>query len=79
MHRNVARAYDCLQTAHTRVRAACIKTLSQKDEILERQLLRANLTTQDTTTKCISTKSVYHGLSGDGCSISRNMGGRSSA
>ena len=43
MHRNVARAYDCLRTEHARVRAACIKILSQKDESLERELLRANL------------------------------------
>ena len=42
MHRNVARAHACLQTEHARVRVACIKILSQKDESLERRLLRAN-------------------------------------
>lgn len=43
MQRNVARAYDYLQLEHTRVRAVCIKILSQKDPSLERHLLRANL------------------------------------
>jgi len=43
MHRNIARAYDYLRLEHGRVRAACITILSQKDESLKRQLLRANL------------------------------------
>jgi len=43
MHRNIARAYDCLQDEHDRVRLACVKILSQKDKNLERELLRANL------------------------------------
>jgi hypothetical protein len=42
MHRNIARAYDCLQDEHNRVRAACVKILSQNDKRLERELLRAN-------------------------------------
>ena len=43
MHRNIARAYDCLQHEHDRVRAACIKIMAQNDKGLERELLRANL------------------------------------
>jgi len=43
MHPNIARAYDCLQAEHDRVRAACVKILSQNDKTLERELLRANL------------------------------------
>lgn len=43
MERNIARAYDCLLTEHTRVRAACVKILSQHNKSLERELLRANL------------------------------------
>jgi hypothetical protein len=43
MHRNIARAYDCLQREHDRVRAACIKILAQNDKGLELELLRANL------------------------------------
>ena len=43
MHRNIARAYDCLQDEHNRVRAACVKILSQNDRHLERELLRADL------------------------------------
>jgi hypothetical protein len=35
MQRNVARAYAYLQLEHTRVRAVCIKILSQKDRSLE--------------------------------------------
>jgi hypothetical protein len=42
MHRNIARAYDCLQKEHERIRAACLKILSQNDKGLERELLRAN-------------------------------------
>jgi len=41
MHRNIARAYDCLLAEHSRVRAVCIKILSQDDRQLERRLLRA--------------------------------------
>ena len=43
MHNNIARAYDCLQEEHGRVRAACVQILSQNDKSLERELLRANL------------------------------------
>jgi len=43
MHRNIARAYDCLQSEHDRVRAACIKILAQRNKDLERELLRADL------------------------------------
>jgi len=43
MHRNIARAYHCLQDEHDRVRLACVKILSQKDKNLERELLRADL------------------------------------
>ena len=43
MHLNIARAYDCLQNEHARVRAACVKILSQNDKVVERHLLRANL------------------------------------
>jgi hypothetical protein len=43
MHRNIARAYDCLQDEHDRIRAAGVKILSQGDKGLECELLRANL------------------------------------
>jgi hypothetical protein len=43
MHRNIARAFDCLQDEHDRVRSECIKILSQNDRALERHLLRASL------------------------------------
>lgn len=43
MHRNIARAYDCLQDEHNRVRAACVKILAQSDRDLERELFRADL------------------------------------
>ncbi len=43
MHQNIARAYDYLQNEHDRVRAACVKILSQNDKVLERHLLRATL------------------------------------
>ena len=43
MKRNVARAYDCLQDEHDRVRAPFIKILAQNDKGLERELLQANL------------------------------------
>src|SRR5262245_26217375 len=43
MHRNIARAYDCLQAEHARIRTQCIKILAQNDRALERRLLRANL------------------------------------
>jgi hypothetical protein len=43
MHRNIARAYDCLQSEHDRVRAAYIKILAQRNKDLERGLLRADL------------------------------------
>jgi Uncharacterised protein family (UPF0175) len=39
MHRNIARAYDCLQAEHNRVRADCIKLLAQKNHNLERELM----------------------------------------
>jgi hypothetical protein len=38
MHRNIARAYDCIG-------AACVKILFQNDKDLERELLRANVDT----------------------------------
>jgi hypothetical protein len=41
MHRNIARAYSCLQEEHDRIRVACVKILSQGDKGLERELLRA--------------------------------------
>jgi hypothetical protein len=43
MHRNIARAYDCLQDEHNRVRTAYVQSLSQNDQSLKRELLRANL------------------------------------
>jgi hypothetical protein len=43
MRRNIARAYDCLQKEHNRVRTACVKILSRNDRAVERELLRANL------------------------------------
>jgi hypothetical protein len=43
MRRNIARAYDCLQDERDRVRAICVKILSQNDKNLERELLRGNL------------------------------------
>lgn len=42
MHRNIARAYDCLQDEHHRIRAACVEILSENERGLQRQLLRAN-------------------------------------
>jgi hypothetical protein len=36
MHRNIARAYDCLQDEHDRIRTACVKILAQNDRSLER-------------------------------------------
>ena len=36
MHRNIARAYDCLQHEHDPVRVACIKILAQKRQGLVR-------------------------------------------
>jgi hypothetical protein len=43
MHRNIARAYDCPQDEHDRVRAAWVKILAQNDRHLERELLRADV------------------------------------
>lgn len=43
MHRNIARAYNCLQDEHNRIRTACVKILSRNDRAIERELLRANL------------------------------------
>lgn len=43
MHRNIARAYDCLKREHDRIRAAHVKILAQKDRRLERRLFRADL------------------------------------
>jgi inorganic triphosphatase YgiF len=43
MHRNIARANDCLQDEHARVREACVKILSRNDKHLERELLQADL------------------------------------
>jgi hypothetical protein len=43
MHRNIARAYNCLQDEHNRVRTACVKILARNDRAVERQLLRASL------------------------------------
>jgi hypothetical protein len=43
MHRNFARAYDCLQDEHDRIRAACVRILAQNDRDLERELLQADL------------------------------------
>jgi len=43
MQHNVARAYDYLQAEHGRVRAECIKILSQEDKQIERTLLRARM------------------------------------
>jgi hypothetical protein len=43
MHRNITRAYDCLQDEHDRIRAACVKILAQNDRSLERELFRADL------------------------------------
>jgi hypothetical protein len=42
MHRNISRAYNCLQDEHKRVRTACVKFLSRNDRTIERELLRAN-------------------------------------
>jgi hypothetical protein len=43
MHRNIARAYHCLQDEHIRVRIACLKILARNDRAIERELLRAKL------------------------------------
>jgi len=43
MHRNIARAYDCLLDEHDRIRVACVKILAQNDKSLARALLRADL------------------------------------
>ena len=31
MHRNIVRAYNCLQDEHNRLRAACFKSFSRND------------------------------------------------
>ena len=59
MHRNIARAYDCLQHEHDCVRAACVKILAQNDKCLERELLGQTSTVHDTTTKSFFTRSAY--------------------
>jgi hypothetical protein len=41
MDRDIARACDCLQHEHDRVRAACTKVLAQNDKALERELGRS--------------------------------------
>jgi hypothetical protein len=43
MHRNIARAYHCLQDEHIRARTACVKILARNDRAIERKLVRANL------------------------------------
>jgi hypothetical protein len=43
MRRNIARAYDCLQDEHNRIRTACAKILSYREKRLEREFLRADL------------------------------------
>jgi hypothetical protein len=43
MHRNIVRAYNCLQDEHNRLRAACFKSFSRNDKDPEQELLRANL------------------------------------
>jgi len=43
MHRNIARAYNCLQDEHNRIRTACVKILARNDRAIERELLRAKL------------------------------------
>ena len=43
MHRNIARAYDYLEAEYDRVRAVCIRILSQNDKRLERRLLRTDM------------------------------------
>ena len=42
MHRNIARAYDCLKREHDLIRAAYVRILAQNDRALERHLLRAD-------------------------------------
>lgn len=43
MHRNIARAYNCLQDEHNRIRIAYVKILSRNDKAVERELLRSKL------------------------------------
>jgi hypothetical protein len=43
MRRNMARAYDCLQTEHARIREEFIKILAQNNRAVERHLLQADL------------------------------------
>jgi hypothetical protein len=63
MHRNFARAYDCLQDEHDRIRAACVRILAQNDRDLERSIVHG------TTTKCFYARSVYLALSSVASSI----------
>ena len=35
MHRNIVRAYNCLQDEHHRIRIACVKILSRNDKAIE--------------------------------------------
>ena len=54
MHRKIARAYDCLQYEPDRIRAVCVKILSQNDGHLERELLGRTSTVHGTMTKWLS-------------------------
>ena len=36
MHRNIVRAYNCLQDEHHRIRIASVKILSRNDKAIER-------------------------------------------
>jgi hypothetical protein len=58
MHRNVARAYDCLQDEHDRIRVACIKLLTRSQRPRTPATGVHALAVQGITTKCFFMRSV---------------------
>ena len=59
MHRNIARAYDCLQLEHDRVRAACIKFWPRVTKTSSANCQEQISTPHDITTRCFFTRSAY--------------------
>jgi hypothetical protein len=65
MHRNIARAYDCLQDEHYRIRTACVKILAQNDKSLESASCFGRTSiVHGITTICFYTRSAYLAPSG---------------
>jgi hypothetical protein len=65
MHRNLARAYDCLQDERDRISAACVKILSQVTRASNVSCSGQSSKVHDTTTKCFFTRSGCLDPSGD--------------